>query len=636
MALTGTLGTLINDARTFASETYANADKLISQAAGQVATGWPNSVDFDYSVPLENLTFEIDPVPDNNLRYTAPTKNIAKPTYFEINAPSLPPEFDEMPEFDESNLYEGLPPTFNVPDFTKTAPVVNAITLPDAPEVLTIPYPELREVTAPTFGGVTIPTFDPVLLADLPDAPENYSEAYEEVYKRALPEMKAFIDSTLDEFLNKYAPNYTSLREKLDAELIRVMDGGTALSDSIEQQIYERAKFRTEEETQRALDAAINQTARLGLYIPAGATTAAVFSAANTATIANAHTASETAIERAKIEIQNKQFVLTLANQINTTALTTAVQWANTMLQVNGQALEFAKQFVNSMVEFYNQLAQRFGMALELYKTQAQVYDTILKAAMADLEVYRIEAEVAKLTNDLNKTEVDLYIARVSAQESAIKVYATQVDAIATAVKAEATAVSAFGEEVSAYKTLVDAKSAEFDAYKAALEGNAIQAQIYSEKVNAYATKVNAEVSKQNMEVANNNSIISYNQNLTQQFAAELEAYKAEVSASSQVFDSEYKAYVSALDAYKTVLNAEIARVSQNAEVVKLELDSSKTRYETQMMFNVNATKVRLDSSKNVADVHMAGAAIYGNFVGSAIGAQNTIVQQAEEFDGTV
>ena len=621
---------IINDARNYASETYDAADDLIIEAQSRVSQSWAINPEFDYSIASYDLTIDVGEPDKFRGVYFPPTSTAKRPTYLNIIVPEVPDEITPIGDFDKSTLYKGDPPIFDVADFDKDAPIVNTVVIPDIPELIDVPFPELRDIVAPEFGGVAIPSFTPELLSNIPDEPQDIVTAYTKAYKSSLPEMKAFVDSAASEYLNTYAPEYENNRARLVNSINKAYDEGTGLAESVEQGIYDRGRSRAEAEAIRLQNEVLDNMDKTGMYVPAGATIAALQDVQKTTAMANAQYASETAIEKAKLELDHLQFVLQLSDGMRNNSLQMAMQQVNNMIQINGQALDNAKSIANTMVEMYNMELRRFEAALQYLSIQAQVYETEFKAALADLEIFRVEAEVAKLNSDLNQTDVELYMSRVKAQEITVGLYTANVNAISVGVKAEAEAVSAFGQEVQAYKALVDAKTSEFSAYTSAIQGNKVKADLYATEVSAYKTRVDAQVSNVGIGLENNKAINQYNGTLTDQYKADLSAYTTEIGAESTKFKSEAEAYTANLDGYKAELNAKLSELKAKASVADMDLKAAISYYTSTAKFRVDNAAVRNSGSRNVAEIAMSGANVYTDIAGAALQAQNTMVQLIE------
>ncbi len=412
---------IIGDARSYASETYGHASKLIDSAQSQIRVTTPNAPSNTIpSVNITDITWD-DPGSFND-RYVSPGGKPIKPTFQGVKLPGDMETVDPVDDFDYSKLWEGDVPIFNIPEFTKTAPEVSPVVIPDPPPLDPIPYPEIQDIKIPEFDGVTIPSFDPEMLATMPDLPPDIVQAYKDTYSDSLPEMQDFLNSGMQEILDKYCPEYEDNRARLIDKINNAFDNGTGLSDTFEQNLYDRGRSRAEAEQIRITTEVQEGAAKRGQFVPDGTVISGLVQAQAQAAMANAQYSSETTIERAKLELNHLEFVMGLSNGIRDTSLQLMIQQAGNLIQINGQALTHSQNIANIMTELYNLEVKRFETALQYLSIQAQVYETEYKAAMANLEIFRIEAEVAKLTVDINDSEVALYTARVGALKSMLSI----------------------------------------------------------------------------------------------------------------------------------------------------------------------------------------------------------------------
>lgn len=621
---------IIDDARNYASNTYDDANDLVKKAMSHMTATYANSPDENWpAINIDEIDAGEPPVFAD--RYNGPINSTTAPIFEDIVKPSGDIQYiAPVDDFDRSLLWSGTIPSFNLDDFTKDAPTISTVVFPDSPDLIDIPFPEIATVDVPTFNGVTIPSFDPQVLATMPDLPLDIVDEYKATYDSSLPEMKAYIDSGMQEILNTYCPEYDDNRSRLITRINQVYDGGTGLDATFEQNIYDRGRARAEAEQNRVTEEVTNGGKNRGFFTPDGSIIAGLISAQNNAAMANAQYASETNIERAKLELDHLQFIMQLSNNIKDSAMQIAIQHAGTLLQVNAQALEHSQVVANLMVENFNMALKRFDSAMNYLSIQAQVYETEYKAALADLEVFKVEAEVAKLSNEISKTEVDLYLARVESQKVNLEVYIAQLEGINSEVKIQSLEIQAYSEEVKAYSTKVSAKSAEFGAYESALSGNETQVKIYGTEVSSYSERINAEKIKQDVQVNAANITLEYNKNLSEQYRTELEAYKTEIQGESTRFESVVKAYLSSIQAFKVGLDADNANLLAQVKTAELESNQATAQYQSTAAFRTDYASIRNESSRNLANTALAGAEVYADIASAALQAQNTMVEVIE------
>lgn len=621
---------IINDSRAYAADVYENADGLIRDAQRQMHPVYVyEPEDTVPDINIDDIEYEDPDVFEDS--YAAPLNTTSVPTFLTPTPPGAIVDIPDVGDFDESKLWSGDPPVYDIASFDVDAPTISEVDIPPMPPLMPVPYPEITPVDIPEFDGVTIPIFDPKMMMEFPGPPEDIVKAYKDTYSDALPEMKAFIDSGMQEVLNKYAPEYENNRARLIDKINNAFDNGTGLNETFEQNLYDRGRARAEQELTRLTTEVTENNSKRGFFVPPGAVEGGMLQAQIGAAVANAQYSSETTIERAKLELNHLEFVMQLSDNIRNQSMQMVMQYNSVMVQINAQALDHAKNVANIMTELYNSQLKRYESALSYYSIQAQVYEVQYKASLANLEIYRVEAEVAKLSIDLNQSEIDLYVARLDAQKTQVEIYSVQVGAIETQIRAEATAVDAFGKQVQAYTAEVNAKEAEFGVYNAAMDGNKTLVSVYATEVDAYATRVSAEKSKVDVEIATANSTIAYNRNLTEQFLAELKNYQSEIQAESTRFDSSAKAYVATLDGFKAELSAKQVTLEGQVKESSLEVQSALQNYQNVANYRISYAQAKNVNNKSIADVSMAGAGVYTNIAAAALASQNSMVTLVEK-----
>ena len=58
---------------------------------------------------------------------------------------------------------------------------------------------------------------------------------------------------------------------------------------------------------------------------------------------------------------------------------------------IHGQALDYAKSVLSSIIDMYNTSVKAFPAKLEAYKTEASVYEVRMRGALTGIEIYKAE-----------------------------------------------------------------------------------------------------------------------------------------------------------------------------------------------------------------------------------------------------
>lgn len=621
---------IINDAQNYADTAFNETLSLISKAT-TAANSRTNILErdllFSPTVKDQVVAGEFGDFTDS---YVAPTNNATVPVFETLYVPNIPTEWGNKPDpLDTSDLFQQDVPVYNVQPLAADAPEVDTnFETPDAPVINLPDAPELGSITVNDAPQVTVPTFDKDFIFGDPTAIDDVAARFEAEYENALPVMKDYIDSAVEEWVNKYSPNYYDGLAQLEAKLASDMPGGQALSDEVEQAIYDRARARTEAERAAEEAKLTDAMGKRGFDLPPGAVAGGLQQIAASSARNNAMQAAETAIERAKIEVQHVQFVMQQANFLRQFMQNLAMQRAQQMGSVNGQAIQYASQLADILLQVYQSYLRQYEAALAYYRTEAEVFEVRIKSALAELEAYRIEVEGKKLQGDLQKQEIELFSEQINAEQAKIQLYLGELQGITTEAELERTKVQVFGEQVNAYVGEVRAKTAEFAAYQAAISGDEAKVNAYVQQVNAYRAEVDAARAQLGGEVAYSESIASYNRNLSEQFRTEVAAYTTEVQAESTRFNASSDAYRTGLEAYRTQLSAQIDVLRSQIDEDRINLESAVAKFQGDIDIATKNADVFMKHVDILSSTASNSARTAGTIASSALDSNNTMVTQ--------
>lgn len=633
MTAEATVNDIINDARSFAQDSYDGASDLI-QSAQNAAGGFVllNPRRLYFATTNESLEYPTEP-PEFSDGYTKPLTRPDSPdleTFYLPIAPTFPDAPDEL---DTSDLFQFDKPVFDIGGFDGTVPVVDTdFNFPDAPEISEYDDPVTTPLDLRDTPEVTVPVFDPSSVelhdpGDVPDLPTQYLTTLDQ----AVPQFRAWVEEYADSWLDRYAPEYHTAQAQLEAAIARGYLGNTAMPDDVEEQIFDRAVSRTLDEQDRMDSEAAAAFAKRGYKVPPIAMFGALTSNGQVAARAAAASARETAIERARLEHQHVQFVMQLSSSVRDGMRGQVIQYSNILLSVNSQALEHSRQVAALYAQVYDMLLRRFELDLRHLSTLADIFETEMKSAMAEIEVFKIEMEAAKTKKDAELADVEVWSKKIDAQNTKINLYLAQLRAIAERVGIEKIKLEIFGEEVNAYTARVNGKTAEFNAYRAAIAGDEALVSAYAQQVSAYSSTVSASKSKLDAEVAISDSIATHNKNLTEIFRAELGAYETDVRAEGARLDGSISVNRAAIDRYNAVLRGRVdeLRIVYDKDRLDLEAATAQLNADVQTLLAQGQLFQRQLALR--ADTAMAGATAFGSMASSAVSAQNTMVNLVNE-----
>lgn len=630
----------INAAQEHANDAFEEASALISNAQNHAQTSYGFAPPTEMTWEPEELDPELVAVPTlpdpfahtyNEVLDALDIPSI--PELLNLELPAVPfTEFEPLTPFDSSNLFDYQQPDTKLGEFQEQEPNIDTnIRVDDPPR---LEYPDAPTVSTPDIDdppGITIPPFTATLDATLPDVPDDLASTFEAKYESMAPEMRAAIEDIYDGWIAKYSPEYHTAMAKIEALLAEGLEGGTALSDTVEQAIYDRARARVQAEYNRVENTVATAAAKRGLFMPSGALLSGLRTAQQDAANNISQSANELAIKRAEIELSHLQFLMQLSSGIRDSLRNTAVQYAALFLEIDKVVLDYAKTVTNLMADLFNLALSRFEAAARVYAIEAQVYETELKAAFAALEEYKALLEAEKLRTEVDDMRVRLYSARITAETQKIDAYVAKLKGLDSKVNAERLKVELFGEQVKAYAARADALRARVGVYEAAMRGD-------SERVRARAIEVDAKNAETNYlaeQVKYNELLLRkqemYNRDVLQRYEAQLRQVGIETDLKSKEFQGNAAQYAALLTAYRAQLDHDSTQLQAELQNRQFEVNFELTRYKSEMETKIQEAMNRREQVRVRADTAIAGANTMGSLAASALSANNTMVSLVEE-----
>jgi hypothetical protein len=622
--------TLITDARSFAKDTNTAAVAALDQMRhdigniGFTVIGFnapvlptkPKIPDVLVAPVLDTITLDLPPDPGNVPVFqdisaidagTAPVLTAAVPT---LTLPSKP---SDVAAFTAS--LPGLTTSFNFP----TAPVLDAAS---------IQAPVLVDRVAPTRPQVSLPAFDAQRPGDLAPAPTDYADRFIAAYKDAQPNMVAALDGYLDTMLARYNPNYKAGMASLEAQLAKYLAGGTALNADVENAIYERSRGKGNAEYLRTRGAAWEDAAKRGHTLPDGVLYAGLGAARQDAADLNAAGAREIVVMQAEMEQKNLQFAVSTSLDLRKTVLSASLSYHSNLVQLNGQAVEYASKILSAIVQVYDSAVKAYQARADVYRAEATVYETRLKAAMAGIELYQADIRALEALARVDMVRVEVYKARIDVLQSLAQIYRSQIDAVVAQASIERLKVDVFQAQVQAYSATVNAKQAEYQGYTAAIGGEEAKVRVYSEQVRGFLANVQGYQAVVTAKAEVVRAAAISNEARARQYSALLSGYTAVVQARGEKARTQLETQRQLITAFQATANAQEANARLQSDWYKsiAQIVIENTKLGTQVV--IEGAKLNLEQSKAVAAAGTSSAEVYGHVASSALSGINTLVSQ--------
>ena len=626
---------IISDARGFASDSLRSALPLIVNATGAINSLFKNQINVGTKAPVV-----VKPPADTSLSINFPEFQLAV-----LKPESPPPDAtgflaDPTIDFGEAPVKTAVNPGFITPSlpaqlraFSAAPPTISTnFVFPEPPaqlKNLQLAAPVINDRTAPTAPRVVLPGFDVNRPDTLPAPPTDYKSQFESSYRGIGPTMRAALNDEVKGFIEKYNPEFAAQMSRLEVKLDAYIKGGTALTPAVEDAIYSRATRKVDAEYRRTLDAANETAAKRGFSMPDGALFSTMRQArqdgANNATLA----ATEIAVKQAELEQANIQFAITTSTGLRTSILNASLSFHSNLVQINGQAVDYAKSVLSAMIEVYNTLVKAYSAQLDAYKAEASVYEARVRGTLALVEVYKAEISAFTALTEADVSKVKVYQSQIDALNSLANMYRTQVESVASKASLEKLKLELFGAQVEAFRSEASAKTSEYQSYSAAVAGQEGKLRAYGEEVRAYGTEVEAFRAQVNAKTAAVQSAISVNEGITRRYLGSVEAYRALTAGKATVISSQVESQKNQLLAVQAKFNAQEATARYGLEYYKTQAMINLETLKLDATTKVENSKIALSQLKSISDVSISGAQVYSGLANAALSGINTLVSQS-------
>ncbi|MEF8794329.1 hypothetical protein [Thiohalorhabdus sp.] len=622
---------IIGQARDYAQESYKSAQDLIdtAQTAAQgVAYATPDLSDLGEIQFSEVPDLPKAPTFDASLEIPGdlPTMpDLATLSVSDLNDIPDPPE----PLSTEDLFNHDVPVPLG--GFDETPPNLDEITYPEAPDLDEVRSPDLREIPEVSDPDINVPDFTANEPDEPPAPPENLDSQYEALYDQMVPEMKAQVDGEAEKFIERFYPGATEQLNKLMERLNTYLEGGTGLPEKVEQGIYDRARDRTYQEVYQQENQAWEAASRRGFSVPPAILLNQLERVHQGAADRNAETAREIAKQQAELEQQNLQFAVSTAVQMQTQVRNGSIQYAQTLLQVNQQAMEYATQVLGHIVQTYNLAVQKYRTELEWEQTRIQLYEARIRSEMAKLEQFNAEVRYAEAVGQLNQLDLQKMAQELDVNANRVQLYAERMRAASTKLEQQKLQLDRFRSKIEAYDAEAQAKRSEFQAYQAAMEGDQAKVQAKSAEYDGYRSRVSGIQAQNEAEIQSQEALARNNQNLVEKYKGELTPYLTEVDVNKTDFQGKLEAYRASLERYQADVRSQISQLEAEVQTKAENAAHSRQLAQIKSDTGIANAKLGMDSIRVQTDSANQGAQLYANIAQAAVSAQNTMVQLASE-----
>lgn len=623
---------LISDARNYASSVLVDAQRALNEANARIG-----AIGF------------IDPNPDEvdvgdigGPEAAPPMPSISERSLGLPAEPAAPPEFQDISELEAGaapKLDAKMPTLFvpnrpgAVPSFTGRLPVINTdVEFPEPPPQLlnpNLPDPDIPDRPAPVKPDIVVPQFNGKVPEFTAKAPTDLPQQLEDIYNRMSPGMVAYLEDHVDRLIRTYNPRFHEQMASIEAQLARYLDGGTGFQPAVEDAIYERGRDKVTAEYLRTERAAWAGAAARGFTIPDAVALGSTLLARQGVADNMARQSTDIVIKQAEIEQANLQFAVTQSANIRQWIFQGALSYHQNLIQINGQALDYAKAVVGMVVEAYNIQVEAYKAMLEGLRAEVAVYETLMKGVLALIEIYKAEIDALQALTQVDVAKINVLRARVDVLQALASVYKTRVEAVVEKASLEKLKIEKFGMEVTAYRAQVDANVAEWGGYKAQWDGNNAMVGVYTAQVQAHGANMNGFRTEIEAKARTIEAQVSANKGKADQHDAALRTYETVVRTRGDVARTQIEMDKTKLSAWSAEVQAKLGYANANADVYRTRANTAIHNAKSRMDAQVLLQKSMESLQANIAQLANTAAKVHGDIANAALSGMNSVVSKA-------
>jgi hypothetical protein len=540
-------------------------------------------------------------LPNYNINYNTPANrpiwsfqsNIPAFTSIPLNLnPVVKNDVDDFSGTPPAEVSPNIPNSPNIPRPAEPglAPVVDDVTIPDAPILEDIADPKEWNITIPVAPIIDIPDF-----TGQPPTLDGITKPIGDFSWNEIP-----YDSDL-------LTNTVSLVERFNA-------GGVVIPEPIWEALWARDNDRENRAAEKLITEINEEWSSRGFQLPQGVQVSQIANARQEIQSTSSERSREIAIKEADLNLENLKFAVNQGIALENMRGGWYQQSLSRILDATKYSYQLSVEIYNAEISFYNS-------QLQTYQIEAVVYKTEIEAQIAILDVYKTELEGQKIIGDLNLQQVQIYKTKVDALNTEIALYNSTLAGIKIGVEIDLAQIQAYSQEVQAYGEKIRAISLEYDIYKTEMEGAQIESQIYDTNVKAYASRVSAYGTKVDAEAKNVQADISINNLLLEEYGTKLNTYNIQVAAAMEELKAQVSEFESKSKQYGLDTDNERSRTTVAIQELTQEISYAGQRTQA----SIAGAASDLDAAKAEAQLSVEGlkqvASIEGALAGSAMSA---------------
>jgi hypothetical protein len=483
----------------------------------------------------------------------------------------------------------------SAPDFTEEVPAVK----PFVDDVMNAVAPnEAVPDKLANIGDYTIPSPPSIVVADFGDPIPTFD--------LILPELE----------FSYVEPIYSSaLKDALTTKLLSdVENGGTGLSEAVEDAIWERTRERDDKDYVEAATKLDSRWGGKGFSLPDGVLTELHQGLIEDDRNQRTERSRDILIKQAELAQTNTHFAITSSLALEQLEL-------NHANEVNNRALEAAKTAIELGIAFHNLKITDFNIQLERAKLQALEQSSRIEGEKLRLEAYRTELLEVQAKSALDKDIMAEYNLDLERYEKLIRLFTAEQGAVTTALGIEGLKISLYKENINDHKARLDAQKNEALLYEAQVNGELGKVKVYVAELQAESTRVGTLKVQTDIEIAKVNENIKLQDLKLRAFIGNIERYKAETGLASIELSQEAVMYGHDVEKFRAEIQRDVSQLSLGVETLikgrALDIQNTNIRLENakaNLQALLSTANLRLEAAKGIASAYVSitGAVMSG------------------------
>jgi hypothetical protein len=335
------------------------------------------------------------------------------------------------------------------------------ISIPDAPLIVLPEIEVLEKITLPEFQFDEIPIFEG-------EAPK---------FNIALPDN---IDSIVANASLVAGQDYDSLNadnaiKPLVAEIRAWLDGshaGLGLPEAVEKALFNRARERTNRDTEKAVQEVITDWASRGFSMPQGMLAKQVADIRDQGKLALADMNRDIMVQAFEKQLEHIRF---LTEQ----GMALEKMKQDLWLSYVANTLELAKFQIDSKISLLNAQISLFNAQNTAFESLITVYKTKIEGTISKITAFKAQIDAQLAIGQINQQKVDVFKAKVEAALTNVEVYKALVQGATARAGLIQTKFDAYKSEVQAFSEQVNAEKLKIDAYDSQVKAESAKASMY-------------------------------------------------------------------------------------------------------------------------------------------------------------